>query len=211
MDFNTVIGTTTRKVERGLRNGNPTHIIRAERFFATPPDDLWAAITQPENLKQWFAEVSGALELNGDFSVKNNASGKILECEPPGRLALTWKFGEVESWVTVEIKDENGGALMSLEHESPTDEKSEAHWKSYGPGATGLGWELGLLGLAAHLLNPNEPLLKAVEEWAGQNDGKSVLRQWAAAWGQAHISAGEPAQTAEEAADRTAAFYTGEA
>ena len=210
MDFGAVIGTTIRKVENSERNGQPTHIVQAERVFATTPDDLWSALTEGDRIQRWFAEVSGKLKRGGHFAVKGNASGEILACRPPELLELTWVFGGIESWVTIRIKDDEKGAQMILEHELPTDKQSEAHWNKYGPGATGVGWEMGLLGLDANILNPDKKLLEAGEAWAEGTQGKASLREWAVAWGEAHISSGAPTQAAREAAERTAAFYTGE-
>jgi len=210
MDFNSVIGTAIREVENSERDGKPTHIVRAEHAFATTPNDLWNALTDRERIQRWFAEVSGDLEEGGHFFVKGNASGEVLICRPPGLLALTWEFSGSVSWLTIKIEKTDDGARLTLEHEQPTNEQSEAHWKKYGPGATGVGWEMSLLGLGAHILNPNLSVLEAGEAWAEGLQGKATLKKWAVAWGEADISSGTQPQTAKEAAERTAAFYTGE-
>ncbi|MBL4788551.1 MAG: SRPBCC domain-containing protein [Kordiimonadaceae bacterium] len=210
MDFNSVIGTAIREVENSERDGKPTHIVRVEYAFATTPNDLWNALTKRVRLQRWFAEVSGNLEEGGHFSVKGNASGEILTCRPPELLALTWELSGSVSWVTIKIEKAEDGTRLTLEHELPTDEKSEAHWEKYGPAATGVGWECGLLGLGTHIVNPDISLLEAAEAWAEGLQGKATLREWATAWGEADINSGAPPQAAKEAAERTAAFYTGE-
>lgn len=211
MDFSKAFGAMFREVGEGERNGRPTHIVRASRTYPTSPDDLWSALTQKERVCRWFGEVSGDLMPGGRFSIKGNADGDITDCEPPKSLALTWEFGGTTSWVRATIEDAKGGALLTLEHELPTDEKSETHWDQYGPGATGVGWEMALLGLDAYLSSDGQSLLDAGAAWAGSEPGKATLRTWAKAWGESHVQAGAPAHIATDMAERTAGFYTGEA
>ena len=210
MDFSKAFGATFRELDNGERDGRPTHIVRASRTYSTTQNDLWSAVTKKERLRRWFAEVSGDLRLGGRFSIKGNADGDITVCEPPKLLILTWEFGGNTSWVTVKVEDAKDGALLTLEHELPTDEKSEAHWDQYGPGATGVGWEMALLGLDANLSSDGQPSLEAGAAWAEGAQGKVTLRTWAEAWGEADVRAGTPVQTARDTAERTARFYTGE-
>ena len=43
------------------------------------------------------------------------------------------------------------------EHTMLKDEASEAHWKQFGPGATGVGWDLGFVGMGLHLESRRSP------------------------------------------------------
>lgn len=210
MDFSKALGATFREVENGERDGIPTHIVRARRTYGTTRDDLWRAMTQKDRVSRWFAEVSGDLRPGGCFSIKGNADGNIIACEPPKLLALTWKFGGTTSWVKITVENAEDGALLTLEHELPTDEKSEAHWDQYGPGASGVGWEMAILGLDVYLSSDGRMSLEAGAAWAEGMQGKASLRAWAEAWGEAHVRAGAPARTARDMAGRTAGFYTGE-
>lgn len=211
MDFSTAFGATFREVASGERDGSPTHIVRASRTFPTTPDDLWTALTEKTRLRRWFAEASGDLRPGGHYAIEGNASGEITACDPPKSLALTWEYDGGLSWVTVTVEGVEDGALLTLEHEIPTDEKSEAHWDRYGPGAAGVGWDYSILGLDAHLSNGGAPGLEAGTAWAEGAEGKATMREWAEAWGMAHIKAGAPPQTAMDMADRTAVFYAGDA
>ena len=210
MDFGDAFGVTFREVGEGERDGKPTHIVRATRFYPTAPQDLWDAFTDKERVRRWFAEVSGDFRPGGHFSVMGNADGEIVVCQPPKALAVTWEYGGNTSWVKVAVEETEGGALLKLEHELPTDEKSEAHWDQYGPGATGVGWEFAFIGLDVHISGDGEPLLEAAAAWAETTQGKATLSSWARSWGNAHIEAGKPAQIANAMAVRTAGFYTGE-
>ena len=73
----------------------------------------------------------------------------------------------------------------------------------------GVGWEMGMLGLALYLAQPDEPKLDE-EEFAGSSEGRALMVGSSDGWGQASIDAGEAPEAARAAAARTAAFYTGE-
>jgi uncharacterized protein YndB with AHSA1/START domain len=210
MDYNKAFGATFREVSTSERNGQATRIVRASRTYRTSQTDLWSALTEKERIRRWFGEVSGDFELGGRFSIKDNADSEIIACEPPKTLALTWEFDGNISWVKVTVAESKDGALLTLEHELPTDEKSEAHWKQYGPGATGVGWELAFLGLDAHLADDRHASREAGEAWAETARGKTTVRAWAQAWGEAHVRSGAPTRIAKDLADQTGGFYTGE-
>ena len=211
MDFEKALGADFREVGKGEREGRLTHVVRAKRTYPTSQEDLWSAITDKQRLERWFGEVSGDFKRGGRFSIEGNADGDIIACDPPHTLALTWEFGGNKSWVTVTIHDVESGALLTLEHELPTDEDSEAHWEKYGPGATGVGWEMAMIGLDGHLQMIGQSVIVAGQEWTQGEEGKSRLRSWAEAWGKAHAEVGTSMKVAMETAARTADFYTGEA
>ena len=204
------LGASFREVVRGEREGARTYIVRASRPYSTTPADLWSALTDKERVQRWFAKVDGDFKQGGRFSIKGNADGDIVVCQPPSQLALTWDFGGNTSWVNITIEQSDDGTLLTLEHEQPTDQESRAHWDQYGPGATGVGWEWAMLGLDMHLSAEGTSTIEAGEAWSVSATGKATLRGWAEAWGKAHAEAGADAQIAEETAKRTAAFYTGE-
>ena len=210
MEFSKAFGATFREVGSSERDGESTHIVRASRTYPTSQNDLWSALTEKERISLWFAEVSGDFRLGGRFAIKDNASGEITACDPPKTLSLTWECSGNISWVTVSVEAAQDGALLTLEHELPTDKESEAHWAQYGPGATGVGWELAFLGLDVHLSVDGQPSREAGEAWAETEPGKRALRAWAESWGEAHVRVGEPARSAKDMADRTSGFYTGE-
>ena len=210
VDFGKAIGADTREVGKGEREGHPTHVVRVKRTYSTTQADLWSAVTEKQRLKRWFGEVSGEFRLGGRFSIEGNADGEIKVCEPPSTLCLTWEFAGNTSWVTVTMENAEEGTLLTLEHELPTDRESDAHWDEYGPGATGVGWELAMLGMDGYLHSDGRSVIEAGQVWAEGEAGKDRLRSWAKAWGEAHMQDGARRQVAMETAQRTAKFYTGE-
>ena len=204
------IGAITREVVDGERGGMPTRIVRAGRSFSTDIDDTWDALTNPTRIPRWFSPVSGELKPGGRYQIQGNAGGTIEECEPPRRLALTWEFGGGVSWVKVNLTEEAGGTTrLDLEHAAPLDEKSEEFWKQYGPGAVGIGWDLSLLGLAAHLEQGWDKPPETDTEWVKSDNYKEFARGSSTNWRDASIAYGTDVGGATEAADRTTQFYGG--
>ena len=148
------LGAAERSVSSLEREGQPAGAVILSRSFATTVEDLWNAVTNGERIPRWFLPISGELEPGGRYQFEGNAGGVITSCEPPTRVAVTWEFGEMMSWVEVHAADEGDGrARLTLTHIQPLSD----HWDRYGPGATGVGWEGGLLGLAMHLADPAAP------------------------------------------------------
>ncbi len=204
-DVKAHLAAAERSVAVLRRDGKPAHAVMLARSYATPVDNLWDAVTNGERIPRWFAEVSGELELGGRYQLKGNAGGRITTCEPLSHFALTWEFGGSVSWVEVRLADDDVGRVrLALTH----TELHSPHWDTYGPGATGVGWELGLFGLANHIDQPDAPIVDE-EAFAASPEGKALITGSCEGWGEAAICAGENAEAAREAAGRTAAFYTG--
>lgn len=200
------LGAVERSVASLELDGRPARAITLSRVYSTRAGDLWDALTSPERIGRWFLPVSGELELGGRFQFEGNAGGLITACEPPSRFEVTWEFGGLVSWVEVDVSEEGAGrARLTLAHIQHTSD----HWTQYGAGATGVGWEMGLLGLALHLADPTAPKPDAVE-FAASPDGRALLVGSSEAWGEAAIAGGTDPDTARERAGRTTAFYTGE-
>jgi uncharacterized protein YndB with AHSA1/START domain len=200
-------------VQRGVAEfeyeGRPAKAVRLTRTYRTSQDDLWDAITDRERLARWFLPVTGELEVGGRYQLKDNAEGTITRCEAPDELALTWEFAGQMSWVEVRLSSEGDGrSRLTLAHIQPADAPDE-HWEKYGPGAGGLGWDLGLLGLAYHVdPDAGEPLDE--EAFGASAEGRAYIIRCAETWGRADAAAGAPEELATARAKATAAFYTGD-
>lgn len=199
------------RVERRLqevdRDGAPAKVATIARTYPTTVEDLWEAVTTAERLERWFATVDGDLRLGGRYSVVGNAEGTVETCQPPHRFTATWEFGGQTSWIEVQVDEDPDGARFTLVH---TAHVPDEFWQQYGPGATGVGWDLALLGLVLHLEHPDfarpDP-----ESFTTAGEGKAFVEAASAAWGEAAVAAGEPEEAARAAAQRTTAFYTGTA
>ena len=206
IDMESHLESVERTVTLAEREGKPAGATDVSRPYATTAEDLWDALTNGDRIARWFLPVSGDLELGGHYQLEGNAGGAITACEPPSHFALTWEFGGDVSWVEVSISD--GGAdsaRLTLTHTAHLSE----HWHEYGPGAAGVGWELGLLGLALHVERPTESKPDEVE-FVTSSEGRGFIAASSEGWAQAAVAAGSEPDTAHAAARRTTAFYTGE-
>ena len=118
-------------------------------------DDVWDALTDPGRIGRWFLPISGDYRLGGRYQFEGNAGGEILECDKPNRLKVSWVYmdtGNPADVSEVELRltpDGDDATTLELVHTAIVPEEM---WDQYGPGAVGVGWEGGLLGLELHLL-----------------------------------------------------------
>jgi len=197
-----------RRVASGSRDGQETAIVRAGRTYATDALDLWNALTTPERLSRWFLPVSGDLRLGGKYQFRGNAGGTIEECVEPERIGVTWEFGGGVSWLTLRLLPQADGTRLELEHEAPL---MPGFSEVYGPGAVGVGWDGGFLGLYIHLGDPGGAKPPESDtQWPMSPEGKAFYGAAALAWGRADAAAGTPEEEAMVRAETTRRFYTGE-
>ncbi|MDJ0655675.1 MAG: SRPBCC family protein [Xanthomonadales bacterium] len=209
MDYSNALGIEYRVVSDGEHNGQPVRIVSGARTYDAEIEELWDAVTNAERIPRWFAPISGDLRLGGRYQLEGNAGGSITRCEPPSALDITWEFYGNVSWVTVRLEAVSDGTRLTLEHLMGKDEQSEAHWKKYGPGATGVGWELGFLGLGLYVTTGEAVIESEAHAWFATAEGKAFIEGCAKGWGDAHIQAGEDSAVAQAMAAETAAFYSG--
>ncbi|MFI6529163.1 SRPBCC family protein [Streptomyces uncialis] len=175
------------------------------RAYNFPAGDVWDACADPERISRWFLPVSGEFWLGGDYRLEGNAGGRILACEPPRLLRVSWLsgpdpgFGEVELRLTPEGTERT---VLALEHAAVVPDGT---WDRYGPGATGVGWDLTLLGLGRHLRTGAGALGSG--EWQDSPEAVEFMTRSSAAWGAAHRASGAEPAAAGTAAQATLAFY----
>jgi len=201
--------SSTRRVlgDRTLAAGE-ARVITIRRVYDTTVEDLWDACTNPERIPRWFLPVSGDLREGGRYQLEGNASGTISRCDAPTAFDATWEYGGDVSWIELRLSpDPSGGAVFTLEHIAHVDDE---RWVQFGPGAVGVGWDLGLLGLGLHLASGGEQVDAAeFMTWSGSDEGKAFIAASSAAWGEASAAAGTDAELARACAARTTSFYTG--
>ena len=206
-DLATHLGAMTREVRNLEKDGQPAKAVVASRVYDATPADLWDALTRADRIRRWFAPVTGDLKLGGRYQVEGNAGGTVLECVPERKVALTWEFGGIPTWVTVTLTPEGSGTRLELEHVAHLS----PHWDQYGPGAVGVGWDLGFMGLSRHLAEPDADLpAEAVAGWGETQEAKDMMRTTSDGWGRAAIASGDAREHALKAAEATRRFYSGE-
>jgi len=110
------------------------------RRIKASPARIWAAITQPEQMIQWWGPDAGPtlsavadVRPGGRFSVvfrlvngdEHNPTGIYQEVIPEQKLSFTWDLPgaqEPDSLVTFLLKSIDGGTELTLLHEHLPDE-----------------------------------------------------------------------------------------
>ncbi len=216
VDVRSQIGAVTRTLHTRASDEGELSVQSLGQTYPAPLEDVWGAVTDLDRLPRWFAPVTGEPRVGGRYQVEGNAGGTILECEPPtdgvARFRVTWEFGGAVSWLTVRLRAVDGATLLDLEHSALVDDEPTEFWETYGPGATGVGWDGGLLGLALHLGTSGAQLSPAeLEAWAGTDEGHAFYRAAADAWAEADEASGTAPEVAAHRADTTFGFFTGAA
>ena len=206
LDVDAHLGAVERSVASLELDGQQVRAVTLACSLRATVEDLWGALTNPSRIESWFLPISGDLQQGGRYQLQGNAGGVITACKRPTTLSVTWEFGGDMSWVEVDVSgDGNDRARLTLTHTMLLSD----HWDEYGPGATGVGWELSLLALAMHLTQPDEPMPDEAA-FATSPDGRAFITGSSEGWGRAAVAAGTDPAAARGAAARTTAFYTGE-
>ena len=202
-------GRVRREVRDGRVPAGEAKTVLIHRTYPAPVEDVWDAITDPERISRWFMPVTGDFRLGGKYQLEGNAGGEVLRCEPPRLLKVSWIFGDAEpgsSEVEVRLSAAAGGGTdFELEHSATVD---PGLWGQFGPGAVGVGWDLGLLGLGLHLTGVSLST-EDREAWPATAEGKEFMTRSSQAWGAAHRASGASQAEADAAADNTLKAYSG--
>jgi uncharacterized protein YndB with AHSA1/START domain len=205
IDVTEQINASRRQVGRRTLEAGEARTVTIGQTYDATVEELWDACTDAERIPRWFLPISGDLRVGGGFQFEGNAGGTIERCDPPKSFATTWEFGGQTSWVEVRLTPEaGGGTRFELEHVAHVDD----HWAEFGPGAVGIGWELGLMGLRLHLSSGKAVDPAEVAAWTASPEGVRFMTLSSDGWCAASIADGENETDARAAADRTTAAYT---
>jgi hypothetical protein len=109
------------------------------------------------------------------------------------------------TWLVITLAPDGAGTRLELAHEAPVD---PSLWGQFGPGAVGVGWDLGLMGLGLHLQTGAQVDPATAVTFPASPEGAQFIRQAATGWADAAVADGDEPGPAHEAAARTVAFYT---
>jgi uncharacterized protein YndB with AHSA1/START domain len=99
-----------------------------EKIFNAPIKKVWAAITDKEEMKQWYFDLAEFKAEKGfTFTFTGGPSPEkqymhvceVTEVAPPNKLAYTWRYEGYEgvSTVTFELFEQGDKTLLRLTHE----------------------------------------------------------------------------------------------
>lgn len=130
--------------------------LEVARLYPLPSGEVWSAVTEPDRLGRWFADVTGDLRVGGAWSATfpdGSASGVVAECEPAARIVTSWRWahepaGAAPGRLTVTVEPGADATRLLLVHEGVTGT----------PTGQAAGWYAHLAGLASHLrgMDPGE-------------------------------------------------------
>ena len=96
--------------------------MRLTRYYAAPPNEVWAALTEPDSVARWLAPPrkldlapGGSLELllDGDRTL----AARVRALEHGRLLELDWSVpGEEASIVRFELSRDGDGTMLVLDH-----------------------------------------------------------------------------------------------
>jgi uncharacterized protein YndB with AHSA1/START domain len=109
--------------EATLIPGDPRPAVRLERRLPDPPEVVWQALTEREQLRAWFpSDVIGEWRVGAPLRfpfppevIDMTLTGEVLEVDPPRRLAFTWG----EETLRFELHPEGDGTRLVLIDELP--------------------------------------------------------------------------------------------
>ena len=148
---------------REQQNDNETNImttkgteklsLEIKRLIKAPRDRVYAAWTDPAQLKQWFGpenvqtrQLVADTRVGGKFvwdlinsdGEKMTMRGEYRELQPGKRIVFSWQWEDDEDWenhisiVTVELADAEGGTELRLTHEQlPNEESRDGHTQGW--------------------------------------------------------------------------------
>jgi uncharacterized protein YndB with AHSA1/START domain len=216
VDVTAQIDAVERGVETTQRDGEEVRVQRLAQVYPATIDDVWDAVTSADRIPRWFLPISGDLRLGGRYQLEQNAGGEVLACDPPDGGAAsyraTWEYGGGVTFITVRLTQLAADSTrFELEHVAPLSAAPDEMWQQFGPSATGIGWDSGLLGLALHLgAAVDGPTPEEGQAWMLSDEGIRFSKLSSEAWAEAHVADGADRDVAERAAATTAAMYAGE-
>lgn len=98
-----------------------TGAVRVHSRFATTPEDLWQAITDPARLARWIAVVEGDLRVGGVVHQRYTSGWEgdsVIEvCDPPRELVIAGTDEEygLTTRLTARITPDGEGAILHVE------------------------------------------------------------------------------------------------
>jgi uncharacterized protein YndB with AHSA1/START domain len=133
--------------------------LRYERYYPRAIETVWAALTDPERLRDWIGQARVEPRLGGRYELfvdrARPMTGQILTWEPPRLLEFSWDTGDAPATVVRwELAPDGAGTRLILTH------------KGMGFEWIGLvlpGWHVHLELLGSVLLD-HAPLL-SMERW----------------------------------------------
>jgi uncharacterized protein YndB with AHSA1/START domain len=203
IDVTGEISAVRREVGGRVLAAGEARVVTVSRSYPAELADVWDACTNPDRIPRWFLPVSGELKEGGWYQLQGNAGGTVTRCDPPRGFDATWEIGGDTSWIELRLTDEgNGRTLFRLDHIAHVGDE---RWARFGPGAVGVGWDSGLIGLNLHLTAQQTMDPARVAAWSASEEGRAFMAAASDAWYKASVASGTDPAAARAARGRPAA------
>lgn len=101
---------TDNRIIGSVRDEDGRGTVHLEDVYATDIEDLWSAITTPDRLKRWLANIDGDTSVGSWFAASFTSSWdgqlRVDVCDAPHHLSVTGTDSEsettMEAWLTTE-------------------------------------------------------------------------------------------------------------
>jgi uncharacterized protein YndB with AHSA1/START domain len=208
IDVDHQIDAVARSVGTSATKTGVAHVVTISQSYDTDAEDLWDAVTSIERIPRWFLPVTGDLKVGGSYQLEGHARGTVLTCDPPNNFTATWEYGDNVSAINVSVtSDSPDRARLVIEHTIGVDDE---HWREFGPGAVGIGWDSMVLGLAIHVATGESIDPSFGPQWMATEAGRRFLTLAGEAWHSANVTAGANPTVARALTDRCTKAYLGE-
>jgi len=142
-----------------------------QRSYRKPIEKVWAALTVPERLEDWFGAAKVDLREGGSFVITYGngytTEMKITRLEAPRTLGWTWHLDGVDTRVLFELEPTADGCDLTLTHSNVPE----------GGRGVRAGWHAHLDGLADCLEGKATP-------WAVKEQREKHVAPLYPKWGQ---------------------------
>ena len=121
---------------------DPAQVVRIERTFDAPAEDVFDAWTSEEVIRRWFIPAEGWQEPSAEVDLRVGgtvrvvmrdpsgapveASGEYMEIDRPNRLAYTWTFDDDPSnqqLIEIEFTEWDGATTVVFVNSNISQEK----------------------------------------------------------------------------------------
>lgn len=165
----------TSRATKDVVDGKP--VLRFERRLNHPPEKVWRAVTEPDELAHWFpAKVDYELKPGAPITFVDEdmgpepTTGEVLEADPPRVFVFSW----TDNVFRIEIVPDGAGSVLHFSHTLGTsdqwgDERFAAQHAA--------GWDVCL----DHLVASMDGVEPGKDDWAERNE--YYVEQWGLARG----------------------------
>jgi uncharacterized protein YndB with AHSA1/START domain len=128
------MGATGKLVKTG-----PTVTVRFERTVTASPEQVWAALTEPDQIESWLTQAEFEAAEGGKVHLvwpddQGEMHGSVTKYDPHQQLEYSWNESSGASLLRFELAPTTGGSVLVLEHFGTSPEEAPgfgAGWQSH--------------------------------------------------------------------------------